>query len=271
MAFHGISDEKKHDFDTDSDDDYNECILNPNNDRRKVISDSQNKSDGIIQCIGCIESQYIPDSKAKLTEKTHGTGTVIHMDDENNTYVLTAAHNIYIVEKQCPKCKTKTIKRACPGRYCTSATKKTGNLIKPTHIYFSRRGHGIKHTLGKSVQEYQIENYNVHEKYNSFPSLKPSAKSGYDIAIIMFKCNDKESITVYNQHCPQISLINDETLGGNKCVLHIFGYPFEKRKVKDYSEYYYLFGMGTSKLDVVNKFQVSNNNDTNKPYVVNKG
>eukprot|EP01084_Bolivina_argentea_P278086 474939_1 len=121
-----MSEEKKQD--THSDDDYNECILSPNNDRRKVICESPNKSDGIIQCIGCIESQYILDSKTKAVEKTHGTGTIIHIDNENNTYVLTAAHNIYVLEKQCPKCKTKTIKTACPGK-CKVKSQKTGKLI----------------------------------------------------------------------------------------------------------------------------------------------
>eukprot|EP01084_Bolivina_argentea_P005341 10086_1 len=124
-------------------DDYNECVLDPNNDRRKVISDSENASDSIIQCIGSIETQYIPDSKRKDTEKTHGTGTVIHIDNQNNIYVLTAAHNICISERECNSCKTKTIKKRCPK--CSSSSAKTSHLTKPTHIYFTRRGNGARY------------------------------------------------------------------------------------------------------------------------------
>eukprot|EP01084_Bolivina_argentea_P213856 363110_1 len=148
-----MSEEKKYDLE---DDDYNECILDPNNDRRIIICDSQNKEDKIIQCIGSIESQYIPDPKTKQINKKHGTGTVIHIDNENNIYILSVAHNILVETKQCDICKTKTLKTYCPNNKCHSKhkTRKTGKLIKPTHIYFTRRGYD-KNTSGESIQRYE--------------------------------------------------------------------------------------------------------------------
>eukprot|EP01084_Bolivina_argentea_P262390 443694_1 len=164
-----MSEEKQYSLDKE-DDDYNECLLDPNNDRRIIICDSHNKADGIIQCIGSIESQYVPDGKVQQTEKTHGTGTVIHIDNQNNIYVLTAAHNILIMEKECEECKTKTLKTYCPNKKCHSPykTKKTSNLIKPTHIYFSRRGHDIN-TLGQTISRYQVEEYKLPNEYYKFP------------------------------------------------------------------------------------------------------
>eukprot|EP01084_Bolivina_argentea_P154130 268705_1 len=261
----GSSDERKYGLDADLDDDYNECVIDPNNDRRTIICDSENRSDDIIQCIGSIETQFIPDANLKQTEKTHGTGTVIHIDSHNTIYVLTAAHNICCIEKQCPKCQRKTIKTNCSK--CKKKAKKTGNLIKPTHIYFTRRGHGDKYELGKSIQRYQVDDYTVHEQYYKLPS----SRSGYDISIVIIKCNDQNSINLYQSTCKKISLINDETFGANTRVMHIYGYPGDKRKEKDYRIYYYLFGMGTSKLDKTNQFHVKMNDDTNKLYIVNKG
>eukprot|EP01084_Bolivina_argentea_P310237 536802_1 len=260
-----MAEEKKYGLEEDADDDYNECVLDPNNDRRTIICDSENASDAIIQCIGSIETQYIPDSKLKQAEKIHGTGTVIHMDDKNNIYVLTAAHNIYYSEKQCKKCKTKTIKTKCPK--CLSKATKTGALIKPTHIYFSRRGNGAKHQLGKIVKKFQVHKYEVHKQYNKFPT----PRGGFDIAVMVIKCNDKASINLYKEHCKKITLVNDITFGANKSVLHIFGYPGDKRMEKNYSVYYYLFGMGTSKLNANNQFEIKKNNDSNKLYIVNRG
>eukprot|EP01084_Bolivina_argentea_P310238 536803_1 len=230
-----MSDDQKYD------DDYNECILDPNNDRRIVIRDSQNKHDGIIRCIGSIESQYIPDPKIKEVNKLHGTGTVIHIDEENNIYILTVAHNILVQVKQCETCETKTLKTNCVNSKCNSKdkTRKTEELIKPTHIYFTRRGHD-KNTLGETIQRYEVKNYKLPHQYRKFPT----ARSGHDISILICKCHDQNGINLYKQIVPNIRLINDEQFGGNNCIMHIYGFPGEKRKEKDYSIYYYLFGMG---------------------------
>eukprot|EP01084_Bolivina_argentea_P103563 185486_1 len=264
-----MSEERKFGFDEDSDDDYHECILNPTNDRRIIICDSQNKSDGIIQCIVSIESDYIPDEKLKQTEKMHGTGTVIHMDDENNMYILTAAHNVVVAAKECQKCKTKTLKTYCVKSDCDSKnkTKKNGNLIKPTHIHISRRSYGVKHSLGQTVQRYQVHDYKYPEIYSKYPT----PRGGYDMSILIAKCHDSDGITLYKTHSAKISLINDEQFGGKSNVLYIYGYPGEKRKEKDFRVYYYLFGMGTSKLESTHNFAVIINTDTNKQYIVNKG
>eukprot|EP01084_Bolivina_argentea_P154131 268706_1 len=265
-----MSEEKKYAFEQEIDN-YNEVLIDPNNDRRMIICDSQNKRDTIIECIGSIESQYIPDAKLKQTEKMHGTGTVIHINEQNNVYVLSAAHNILAIEKQCEQCQTKTLTSKCPNMNCGNINKtiKTDNLIKPTHIYFDRRAHNncTKYTLGESIDRYQIEKYECHSKYYTFPS----PKSGYDMCILIFTMKDQSVIDLYSQICSNISLINDETFGNHKCVMHIFGYPGEKRKKKNYRVYYYLFGMSTSKIDSTNKFKVNINIDTHKSYIVNKG
>eukprot|EP01084_Bolivina_argentea_P253963 426820_1 len=263
-----MAEEKKYNYLDDDDDD--EHILDPNNDRRTVISDSQNKYDGIIRCIGSIESQCIPDSTINQPEKTHGTGTVIHIDDHNNVYILTAAHNILHIERRCQICNIKTIKIIC--NKCNGKTSKTGGLIKPTHVYFSRRGDGInkKYKLGETIQRYCIADYKFPNEYEAFPT----GRSGYDICIAIFKCpaDDKHTINLYNKHCSNISLITDETFGGNKCPLYLYGYPYEKRQIKeDYKTYYYLFGMGTSNFNVSNNFSIGKNVYTHKSYIVNKG
>eukprot|EP01084_Bolivina_argentea_P278085 474937_1 len=199
-----MSQNRKYFLDTstsnDADDEYNECLLNPDGDRRVIICDSPNKCDGIIQCIGSIESQYIPDVKLNDTEKSHGTGTVVHIDEQDNIYILTAAHNVFAPEKQCKTCDTKTLKRTCPMTKCTGKTTKTGQLVKPTHIYFDRRGI-VKDTLGESLQRYEIETYKHRSEYETFST----ARSGYDICILICKCKDKDGINIYKQHCANIS------------------------------------------------------------------
>eukprot|EP01084_Bolivina_argentea_P267000 453076_1 len=151
--------EKKEELD-DSQEELYECIINPNGtDRRRGIRESPNKNDGIIQCIGSLETQYIPDPKIKEVEKSHGSATVIHIDKNNYIYVLTAAHNIYGTEKECKNCQCKTLKKGCPIDNCNGATQKTKKLIKPTDIYFTRRGDGKKFKLGQSIETYQVESY----------------------------------------------------------------------------------------------------------------
>eukprot|EP01084_Bolivina_argentea_P252353 423559_1 len=252
------SKERKYECNEDSHDDYTECLFDPNNDRRTIICDSENISDSIIQCIGSIETHYIPDANIKQTEKLHGTGTVINIDDQNNLYILTAAHNICGVEKECSQCQTKTLKPKCSQCTPKHKTEKTGTLIQPTHIYFTRRGHGVVNELGKAIRRYQVDDYKMQKQYYQFPT----PRSGYDICILITKCNDKNDIDMYKENCKKITLINDEMFGNNKSVLYIYGYPGEKRQVCDfYRVNYYLFGMGSSKLDATNQFSVQINDN----------
>eukprot|EP01084_Bolivina_argentea_P272915 464795_1 len=159
-------DDLKHsDSDEESDEEHNECIINPGDDRRIIICDSQNKHDGIIQCMGTIDSQYIPDSVKKQKEFCHGTGTVIHIDENNNIYVLSAAHNIRGNERECNNCTTKTLKRKCPS--CGYNTNITGKLIKPKDVYFARRGI-TKQNLGETIARYQVDDYDLPKKYAIF-------------------------------------------------------------------------------------------------------
>eukprot|EP01084_Bolivina_argentea_P094001 169013_1 len=262
MSTDEIIDEKK--VDEDSHNDYQEVIINPGNDRRIIVCDTQNKSDGIIECIGCLEVHYIPDPTINAPELAHGTGTVIHIDNHHCIFVLTAAHNIYANEKECINCKAKTLKKKCS--HCKSGnTIKTGKLIKPTDIYFVRRSND-KHTLGESIERYQAENYEVPDKYLTY-SLP---RDGHDIAFIMFKCHDKDGINLYTEQCKKICLISDTMFGGSSCVSYIYGYPGEFRETKNKRIYYYLYGMGTSKINAKNKFTVATNSKTNKKYIVNE-
>eukprot|EP01084_Bolivina_argentea_P216307 367519_1 len=248
--------------DADSDDDNNEVIINPGNDRRVIVCDSQNKTDAIIQCIGTIDSQYIPDKTTKQKELCHGTGTVIHIDKENNIYVLSAAHNIRGTEKECKQCHVKTIKRNC--YICSSKTQKTGQLIKPKDIYFVRRGI-TKQDLGETAARYQVENYQLPAKYTKFPK----GNDGYDICIIIFKCVDKNEINLYKKCCSNLELISDHSFGGDNCVSFIYGYPGNTRKKENGRIYYYMYGMGTSKIDQESKLYVDKN-EHDKLYIVNK-
>eukprot|EP01084_Bolivina_argentea_P253804 426479_1 len=129
-----------------------------------------------IKCIGSIESQYIPDNKLNEAEKSHGTGTVIHIDKQNNIYILSAAHNIFAPEKKCQTCNTKTLKKKCPVAKCGRKTSRTGGLVKPTHMYFDRRSI-VKCSLGECMQRYKIKKYEYRSKYKTFCS----PKSGYDM------------------------------------------------------------------------------------------
>eukprot|EP01084_Bolivina_argentea_P039651 73267_1 len=173
------NEEKENTIDLDqSDDECTECIITPGNDRRVIICDSQNRNDGIIQCIGSIESQYIPDTKTQKSESIHGTGTVIHIDPQNRIYILTAAHNVRGVEKQCKTCNTKTLKQKCPNCNSTNKTKATSKLIKPKDIYFTRRGIS-KHNLGESIARYAVTNYILPDEYTKFS--KP--RDGFDLCI----------------------------------------------------------------------------------------
>eukprot|EP01084_Bolivina_argentea_P094002 169014_1 len=261
MSTDEIIDEKK--VDEDSHNDYQEVIINPGNDRRIIVCDTQNKSDGIIECIGCLEVHYIPDPTINAPELAHGTGTVIHIDNHHCIFVLTAAHNIYANEKECINCKAKTLKKKCS--HCKSGnTIKTGKLIKPTDIYFVRRSND-KHTLGESIERYQAENYEVPDKYLTY-SLP---RDGHDIAFIMFKCHDKDGINLYTEQCKKICLISDTMFGGSSCVSYIYGYPGEFRETKNKRIYYYLYGMGTSKIDPNGRFKIARN-DQNKMYIINK-
>eukprot|EP01084_Bolivina_argentea_P087859 158643_1 len=251
----------------ESDDEYNEGILTDGNDRRKIICDSPNKSDRIITCIGSIESQFIPDEKLKKPESSHGTGTVIHIDTEQQIYVLTVAHNVRGVERKCirPNCNSKTLKRSCPNDSCNSKhTVKTGNIIKPQDIFFSRRGNGIlTHPLGQIIETYKAEDYKIPDEYLNFAT----GTGGYDIALIVLKCHDKEGVNIYKQNCCNIQLKQDSNLGGNQCVLHIYGYPGQTREEKNKRIYYYLYGMGTSKIDKDSRCKIAANNK-GKLYIV---
>eukprot|EP01084_Bolivina_argentea_P087854 158635_1 len=264
-AYDGVN-EMKYDV-KESNDTYNECIIDPNNDRRMIICDSPNKHDGIIRCIGSIECQY---KLGETRELVHGTGTAIHVDKQNNVYVVTAAHNILAVEKQCNLCKTKTIKTTCINPKCNHyqkiKTKETGNLIEPTHVYFDRRENVIEDKLGKINQRYTIDGIKEFPKeYRNFPS----AQSGYDICVLSFECRDQHGIDLYRSHCSKIRLIYDESFGGDKYQLYIYGYPGSTREKKNKSVYYDLKGMGTSNTGE-HQFEITKNK-CDKLYIINKG
>eukprot|EP01084_Bolivina_argentea_P153823 268191_1 len=247
----------------DDDDDYNECVLEKGNDRRRSIRDSPNKLDTIIECVVSIKSEYTPDKKLQQHEFSHGTGTIIHAN-EQNIYILTAAHNIIAVQKEC-KCGTKTLKENCVNKNCMSSnptTYKTQNKIKAEKILFSLRDQS-----GVCIETHQIDDFKFPDEYYEFPT----ASGGYDIAILIFKCKKKEMVDSYREKCSKFSFINDEYFGGGKSLMHIYGYPYEKMEKRNDGTYYYLWGMGTSKLDGTNKFRVAKNKNTKKLYIENKG
>eukprot|EP01084_Bolivina_argentea_P137030 241332_1 len=202
-------------YDNDSEEDTKECIIDPGNDRRKIICDSFNRNDGIIQCIGTLETTYIPDPKLKKTEKMCGTGTVIHCDDTNKIYILTTAHNVRGIERECVNCQTKTLAKQCSNKKCDGSTTITTKLIKPKDIWFTRRGIKSDANLGQCIEQYEAIHYKIPELYETFS--KPY--NGYDICLVICQCSDKDNINIYKQNCRNICLVNDTSFGGKQCRL----------------------------------------------------
>eukprot|EP01084_Bolivina_argentea_P238441 400584_1 len=240
--------QKYEDNDSSDDELMEECLIDPNNDRRQAIHSSPHKDFGIIQCIGSLRIIYR--DVTGPPEKSLGSGTVIQIDHENRCYILTAAHNARGTLRECKVCQNKTLKMKC----CNKTTKKLNptQLIEADSIQFERRCvkretkiNNETYKFGQVKHSYEIIECKVREKlYHKYAS----PDSGYDICIMVFQCNDKEGINIYNTYCPNIELVCDPLLGNspknkNNAQICIYGYPGSKF---NQDKQYEMWGMSTS-------------------------
>eukprot|EP01084_Bolivina_argentea_P171124 296481_1 len=185
--------EQKHDhFDDNC---VGETLIHHNTDRRKAIWDTINKSCKLIKCIGSLQMEY--DEQIEGTEESIGTGTVIKIDEQNRCYILTVAHNFYQKLRQCVKCQRKTLRPKCAISTCNQQTKQVTplTLIRPAKIEFKRRC--IKpDKFGYPIHIYEVNPDNCYCR-DEFYRLFPVPKSGYDICIMVFQCDEKEDIEMY--------------------------------------------------------------------------
>eukprot|EP01084_Bolivina_argentea_P085226 154027_1 len=238
--------EEKYNIDDEDDEFIQECTIDPGKDRRQAIHSSPHNEHAIIKCIGSLRILY--NQVTNPPEFAHGSGTVIKIDNSNRCYVLTAAHNARAKLRICPSCQTKTLKRTCK---CKKMTKKIipETLIAPDSIQFQRRC--IKHkekqlTFGQIEKAYDIVDIRLREKlYKQYSGTH----DGYDICIMIFKCNDKDGIDIYRTNSATIELIYDCQLGSqHNAVMHVYGYPAQKSNVINNERQYEMWGMSTSPL-----------------------
>eukprot|EP01084_Bolivina_argentea_P276615 472017_1 len=266
-----------HDVDDSDDECHREAFIDPSNTQRlQPIWNSDNTKADIIKCIGSLRIEYSDSKLSKKVEFCHGTGTVFNIDENNCCQILTAAHNGYQLLRQCSRCNKTTIIRNCDK--CQTTCKKVIplDLIKATTVTFSRRcivkkqtdpNTGEEWQFGDPISSYHVNNYMI---YKSLYEQYATAKSGYDICIMTFKCDDINDAAMYKKICKNIELVCDPTFGlPRKVRLHIFGYPGNKGYVDKNSKQmmYQMYGMSTG----VNghKMKVETHAITKKKYVIN--
>eukprot|EP01084_Bolivina_argentea_P276616 472020_1 len=262
--------------DSDEDDCYQEAFINPSNKQRlKAVWNCDNAKTDFIHCIGSLRIEFV-DDKLTNREFCHGTGTVINIDKNNCCQILTAAHNGYQLLRECPQCKKKTICIYC--KECERSCKrvKPFELIQAKSITFYRRcivrkqtdlNTGEERIFGDPISSYHVNNYMI---YKSLYEQYATAKSGYDICIMTFQCDDDDDAAMYRKICGNIKLICDPTFGSKvNARLHIFGYPGSKGYIeKDSNQMMYqMYGMSTG----INfdKMKVGIHDITKKKYIIN--
>eukprot|EP01084_Bolivina_argentea_P264254 447575_1 len=260
----------------DSDDCYQESFIDPlNTERLQAVWNSENAKTDIIKCIGSLRIEFTDKKKLTKTEVLLGTATVIDIDENDCCHVLTVAHNAYQLLRQCPGCNKKTICQKCVKCATTCKRVKPLQLIEATRITFFRRcivkqqidSTGEIKQFGDPISSYHINNYKI---YKSLYQQHATAKSGYDLCIMSFQCNNVEDVDMYREICRNIQLISDDTFARkSKARLHIFGYPGSKGYVDKYTQrkMHQMYGMSSGVNG--NKFKVAINDITKRKYVIN--
>eukprot|EP01084_Bolivina_argentea_P090998 163877_1 len=260
-------------YSEDEDDCTQEAFINPNDtSRRKAIYTTPNANDDIIKCIGSLRIEY--DDKQLLTnppETSIGTGTIIKIDDTNRCHILTVAHNACQALRECAICKKRTIKLYCSKCNQNTLKLKPIQLIKPTSIHFARRcivkkrtdNNGIEYTFGDPETVYEIDECFIP---NILYNLWISPMAGYDICIMIFKCN-KNEIKMYKNICSRILLKYDPQFGGGKNRLYLYGYPGDKYKIENDIREYQMYGMSSGMNK--HKFEIGKYVKNNKEYIIN--
>eukprot|EP01084_Bolivina_argentea_P237874 399669_1 len=242
--------------------------------RRKPVFEyfeTNNASDDIIQCIGSLHSTYDDKNRFIGSQTYLGTATIISVDDTDNCYVLTAAHNAYQFLRECNSCKIKVISKKCVQCKSICQRIKPSQLVKATKISFTLRctkkevkneSGSVVMRFGDEITTYDIKKYSIRETlYQEYSS----GNHGYDICVMKFKCKNHHEANKFRKVSENIKLVTDETFGANfNANLHIFGYPGDKTGFNQC----YMYGM-SSEMDGT-QFKVEKHEQTGQQYIVNK-
>eukprot|EP01084_Bolivina_argentea_P125257 221943_1 len=213
-----------------NDEECDEEVIVTGSDSREKVTNSVDKNQHIIRCIGQVKSQfrYI---QHEFNIKTTGTATVFRVI-HNKAYALTAAHNVRCQIKQCNGANGHYFYKE-PGAYC----KKCGHLfkkviIKATKFTFSRNETNYQSSYKKDgldvIFHYgqTIETYKCNVEYvpDTEYEKAPHPGSGNDYAIISFIITDGYDYSKYSKH---IRVSNDIQKLEKKQITNfrIFGYP----------------------------------------------
>eukprot|EP01084_Bolivina_argentea_P134011 236459_1 len=253
-----------------------EVLIHPHlKNRRHPIHEAPSSEAGIIKCIGSLLVRF-EEEITHAPEFQLGTGTVIKINDSNQCFILTAAHNVRAIVRQCSQCQKKTIRWRCDNKGCQQ--KKTNKLtpiklIKPQSIHFQRRcivpkrtsSDGREYQFGEVEKSYEVTQCNLLQHlYKTFPS----GIAGFDLAILVFDCTDENGKNIYVTETPKIKLINDPTFGDGKDIIYIYGYPADKHDTK--TNTYRMYGMSTGTSMNGNEFKLQEHKQSGREYIINQ-
>eukprot|EP01084_Bolivina_argentea_P175411 303777_1 len=236
--------EMKYPDNADSDSDCDEEAIVTGHDSRVKITQSIDKNEHILKCIGRLTIQYRYINYDYQTTK--GTATVFDVVN-GKAFALTAAHNTKTEIIECSKCKIYMAKKT--AKYGTMAkTKKCikcnvdtflkTKLIDATNITFSRDeievqtvmtnedGDKVVYKYGDPRKTYPCKVEYVDAQYSKFPQ----AKSGDDYAIISFMISDNYDYKKYSQNIKFADkYIYDRLIKKEIKDFRIYGYPKGKK------------------------------------------
>eukprot|EP01084_Bolivina_argentea_P273576 466047_1 len=218
------------------------------------------------------------DKELNSPEYSVGTGTVIHITKKNVAYVITAAHNYFGTLRQCSNsAHPKTLKTNC--LHCNERTK-TIQKIKATTISFQRRHIRTSATddSGGTVDKsypIKMDEMKILPEYTS----NSQPQGGYDLAVMVFDCDDVTGQELYSRICPNICLFSDSihsNLNDAPVSLKIYGFPGDKYQrlegVEPSLRRCAMYGMETDVKKKHNAIQimVSTHKRTGKLYISNR-
>eukprot|EP01084_Bolivina_argentea_P058989 107682_1 len=206
--------EKKYELDSDSDSDdaYQEAIVN-DKDERKEAYKFKIENTNIRYCIGKLICKFMDTNNIKITER--GTATVFKVIN-GYAYIITCAHNLRKNIYTCTKCNKRNNSQKCST--CGSKEFSKIHILKANKIYFERRD--IKSAEFAETYNCDMNDIDLNDiSYERFPF--PTA--GYDIAVLKFKDDG-----YYKEKCKNIILVDGKLFHNikNKAIpYYIFGFP----------------------------------------------
>eukprot|EP01084_Bolivina_argentea_P303710 524414_1 len=238
--------ETKDDEKWSNEDDCDQEAIVTGSDSRKKVTQSPDKHQYIIRCIGelSVEYRYVENDYKPIGP---GTATVFHVTNDNKkAFALTAAHCVRLSALECTQCdvymSTKTrnynnkIVKTSICKKCNIGDHLQPIILNATSINFTRNeiknkttatdadGEHVEYVYGDPKETYHCKlEYVPHDDY----CKSPHPKSGYDYAIISFDITDGYAYKKYTQH---VSVQNVQIKLANKQIdgFRIFGYPAEQ-------------------------------------------